>query len=397
MSGRRRLTNAQARRAVIAAQGLASSRPTGTPNLGHVRRAVGAVGLLQIDSVNVVERSHHLTLFSRLGVYDPQLLWQGVERRRFFEYWGRMASICPIEDFPLYRHRMDRYALGNGQWIRSLNARAPGYVESVYRQVAERGPLTVADLNEPGERSGPWWGWADGKLALEHLFAAGRVAVAYRRNFTRYYDVVERVIPREYLEAPALEPGEARKRLILHAARALGVGTARDLMDYNWIRGAEGRPAISALVGEGALVEVGVQGWSKPAYVYAGATIPRSIRTRVLLNPFDTYMWNRERLERLHDFHYRVEIYVPQPQRIFGYYVFAFLLGDDLVARVDLKADRQAGTLRVPGAFLEDGRDAVHVARELAIELNTMASWLGLDDVAVGRKGDLSGVLRRAL
>jgi hypothetical protein len=355
------------------------------------------VGLLQIDSVNVVERAHHLTLFSRLGEYDNGLLWEGLEQRKFFEYWGRMASICPMEDFPLYRHRMESYAAGEGRWIKYLNAKAPGYVESVYRQVAERGPLTVADLAEPGERSGPWWGWADGKIALEHLFAAGRVTVAFRRNFTRYYDVVERVIPSEYLDGSRVEAGEAKQRLILQAAKALGIGTAKDLMDYNSVSMAAGTPALAALVADGSLIEVAVEGWPRPGFLYAGSAIPRSVRTRALINPFDTYMWNRERVERLHDFHYRIEIYVPQPKRVYGYYVFAFLLGDDLVARVDLKADRKAGTLRVPGAFLEEGRDRIHVAGELAIELKAMAIWLGLDEIAIGRSGDLTAALRKAV
>ena len=355
------------------------------------------MGLLQIDSVNVVERAHHLTLFSRLGEYDSRLLWEGLAQRRLFEYWGRMASICPIEDFPLYRHRMERYALGNGRWIKYLNEKAPGYIESVYRQVAEAGPLTVADLDEPGQRSGPWWGWADGKVALEHLFAAGRVAVAFRRNFTRYYDIAERVIPPEYLEAPKLETGEARKRLILQAARALGVATAKDILDYNWIRQAEGRPALAALIAQGSLVQVEVEGWSKSAFFDPRMTIPRSVPTRALLNPFDSFMWNRDRLQRLFDFHYRIEIYVPQPQRVYGYYVFAFLLGNQLVARVDLKADRKAGVLKVPGAFLEGGVDQAHVARELALELEAMASWLGLAEVSIGRKGDLSRTLRKVI
>ena len=393
----RRLTLAEVRRVAITAQGLAAARPSVAPNLGHVRRAVRTMGILQIDSVNVVERAQQLTLFSRLGPYDPRLLWRALEERRLFEYWARMASICPIEDFPLYRHRMDRNAEGKGRRIAELNARAPGYVESVYRQVAERGPVTVAELDEPGERSGPWWGWADGKIALEHLFSAGRVSVAFRRNFTRYYDIVERVIPSEYLDAPAPDGADAQRRLILQAAQALGVGTARDLIDYYWIRVEEGRPALSFLVADGSLVEVEVEGWSLPAYLHAGATIKRSVDARALINPFDPMMWNRERIERIHGFHYRIEIYVPAPNRVHGYYVFPFLLGDDLVARVDLKADRKAGVLRVPGAFLEDGANPLHVARELALELEEMARWLGLGGIAVGGNGDLATHLRKAM
>jgi hypothetical protein len=352
------------------------------------------MGVLQIDSVNVVERAHHLTLFSRLGPYDTGLLWRALDERRIFEYWGRMASFCPIEDFPLYRWRMDRHGEGNWQRVRMIHEKAPGYIEEVYRQVAERGPLTASDLDEPGDRGGPWWGWADGKVALEHLFAAGRLAVSHRSNFTRYYDIVERVIPAEHFEAEAPEAREAQKRLIVNAAKALAVGTARDLIDYYWIRVDLGRELLAELVLEGRLVRVEVEGWSEPAYMDAGARIPRSIDARSLINPFDTHAWNRDRLERLHGFQYRIEIYVPAPRRVYGYYVFPFLLGDELVARVDIKADRKAGVLRVPGAFLEAGQDPMRVARELATELGEMARWLGLGAIEVGDKGDLVGGLR---
>lgn len=351
--------------------------------------------VLQIDSVNVVERAHHLTLFARLGRYDTGLLKRALEDRRVFEYWARMASFAPIEDFPLYRYRMQRRALGEGQWIRGLNERAPGYVESVYDQVAERGPLTAADLEEPGDRKGPWWGWADGKIALEYLFAAGRVSVAFRRNFTRYYDIVERVIPAEHRDGPELPAAEALRRLLLQAAAAMGVATAKDIISYNWLGTAESRPILRDLVSAGDLVEVDVEGWAMPALLHRDAVVPRAVRARALVNPFDTYMFNRERVERLHDFTYRIEIYVPEPKRVHGYYVFPFLLGEDLVARVDLKADRKAGVLRVPGAFLEDGVDPVLVARELVPELTEMAGWLGLGDIAVGRKGDLATYLRK--
>jgi uncharacterized protein len=355
------------------------------------------MGVLQIDSVNVVERAHQLTLFSRLGPYDSGLLWRALEEHRVFEYWARMASFCPIEDFPLYRHRMDRYARGKWQRLEDLRARAPDYVETVYRQVAERGPLAVADLDEPGERGGPWWGWADGKVALEHLFDAGRVAVAFRRNFTRHYDLVERVIPAEVLGAPAPEVAEANRLLMLQAAKAQAVATARDLIDYYRIRVEEGREALARLVADGSLTEVEVQGWSEPAFAHRDAVVPRRLQARALINPFDSHMWNRDRVERLHDFHYRVEIYVPAPKRTYGYYVFPFLLGDDLVARVDIKADRKAGVLRVPGAFPEADVDSTHVAGELAAELRVMAGWLGLGDIAVGRRGRLAAELRRAV
>jgi uncharacterized protein YcaQ len=221
--------------------------------------------------------------------------------------------------------------------------------------------------------------------------------VAFRRNFTRYYDIVERVIPPDILGVPAIAAEEAQRRLILQAAKALGVATARDLVDYYWIRLAEGGPAITSLVAEGLLVEVEVKGWPVPAYLHPGAAIPRRISARALVNPFDPLVWNRERLERLHGFHYRVEIYVPEPKRIHGYYVFPFLLDDDFVARIDLKADRKAGVLRVQGAFLEDGFERNRVATELAVELGEMARWLGLKEITVSSKGDLASLLSRAV
>ncbi|MGH8951285.1 MAG: winged helix-turn-helix domain-containing protein [Acidimicrobiia bacterium] len=392
----RHLTRSQARRIAINAQGLASPRPA-RPNLGHLTRAIRSVGVLQIDSVNVVERAHHLTLFSRLGPYSTGLLERALEQRRIFEYWARMASFVPIEDFPLYRYRMQRRAAGEGQWIKDLNRRRPGYVESVYAQVVERGPLTASDLEEPGEKRGPWWGWADGKIALEYLFAAGRVSVAFRRNFTRYHDLVERVIPANHLDGPEIHPVDAQRQLLVQAAATLGVATSKDLIAYNWLGTAESRPIVKDLVAAGDLVEVDVEGWGKPAYLHRDAMVPREVRARALVNPFDTYMFNRERIESLHDFSYRIEIYVPKPKRVHGYYVFPFLLGEDLVARVDLKANRKAGVLTVPGAFLEDGADPVHVARELAVELGEMASWLGLGAIEIGQKGDLSPRLSKAV
>jgi uncharacterized protein YcaQ len=360
-------------------------------------RAVRSLGLLQIDSVNVVARAHEFTLFSRLVPYDRSLLERALEERRLFEYWARMASFCPIEDFPRYRYRMDRLAAGNDSRVQKLNESAPGYIEAVYRQVVERGPLKPADLDEPGERSGPWWGWADGKIALEHLFNSGRVTVAHRRNFTRFYDIVERVIPDEYRTAPAIPREEAQELMVLEAAGALALGSERDLVHYFWMGMPEGRQALSRLVARGELVEVEVEGWSASTYMHPAAVVPRSVAGRTLVNPFNTFMWNRDRIERFHDFSYRIEIYVPEPKRVYGYYVFPFLLGEDLVARVDLKADRKAGVLRVPGVFGEDGHDRRRVTSELAIELAELARWLGLDDIAVGDRGDLAENLRRAV
>ncbi|OFW67272.1 MAG: hypothetical protein A2Z12_06060 [Actinobacteria bacterium RBG_16_68_21] len=390
----RRLTKAQVRRAHIAAQGLASPRPKAT-HLGHVVQSIREMGVLQIDSVNVVERAHQLTLFSRLGPYDPDLLWRALRERRIFEYWAHMASFVPVEDWPLWRHRMDHHADVAWRRIRELREQAPGYVESVYRQMAERGPITASDLDEPGARKGPWWGWADGKHVLEWLFESGQAAVAERRNFTRYYDVVERVIPAQFREAPAVPAEDALRELIMRAAERMVVATAKGLADYYRQPIVAARRVVAGLAGAGSLVEVEVAGWDEPLFMHPDGTIPRKMEARALVNPFDPIVWFRDRTEQLYDFHYRIEIYVPAPNRVHGYYVFPFLLGDELVGRVDLKADRREGVLRVPGAFLEEGQDPVRVAREMAIELREMARWLGLGEIAVGRKGNLAAALRR--
>lgn len=397
----RRLTKAQARRAHIRAQGLDGPRPT-APNLGHVKRAIRQMGVLQIDSVNVVERAHQLTLFSRLGPYDVDLLWRALRERDIFEYWTHMASFVPIEDYPLWKWRMDATYDQGWKTIRRLRKEAPGYIESVEAQLAERGPLTASDLDDPGERKGPWWGWADGKHVLEWLFESGRAPVSHRVNFTRYYDVAERVVPEKVRALPAVSVEEAFRTLLLRSADRVGVATYRGLADYyrlNMIRNSPVNPqkVLARLVDEGELIEVDVEGVKGPHYMRPDTTIPRTVNARALVNPFDPIVWFRDRTEQIFDFHYRIEIYVPAPKRVHGYYVFPFLLGDELVARVDLKADRRRGVLTVPGAFLEPGRDPVRVATELAVELREMARWLGLEDVEVGEKGDLVAALRRTV
>jgi uncharacterized protein YcaQ len=393
----RKLTSAQVRRAHVAAQGLADRRPSGTPDIRHIRKAMQTMGVLQIDSVNVVERAHQLTLFSRIGPYDVDLLWRALRDREVFEYWAHMASFSPIADWPLWRHRMKRWRGSGWSEIRRLREEAPGYLDSVYRQLVERGPLSTSDLDDPGKSKGPWWGWADGKHVLEWFFTTGKVSVADRRNFTRYYDITERVIPEPYLSAPAVPEAEARRVLLLRSAEKLAVATGKGLADYFRLKYVDCRPVIQDLVAEGSLVEVEVEGWDESGFMHPTARIPRSVEARALLNPFDPIVWYRERTERLYDFHYRIEIYTPKPKRVFGYYVFPFLLGDELVGRVDIKADRKAGVLRVPGAFIEDGRDPVRVGREMAAELQVMAGWLGMGEIAIGRKGNLASVLRGAV
>jgi uncharacterized protein YcaQ len=382
----------------VAAQGMAAPRPAGRVDLRHFRRAMAAMGVLQIDSVNVVERAHQLTLFSRLGVHDRDLLWKAFGRREVFEYWAHMASFSPVADWPLLRFRMDRE---REPWrgIKKLEAEHPGYIGSVYDDVAERGPLTAADLADQRDRStGSWWGWSSGKLALEWLFAAGRLTSAGRvGNFARAYDLPERVIPAEHLAAPAVPVDEARRILLLRAAKALAVATARDLADYYRLSIVPVRAAVADLAAAGLIEEVEVEGWSEPAYLHPEAVVPRRLAVRSLICPFDPLIWFRERTERLFEFHYRIEIYTPKAKRRYGYYVLPFLLGDRLVARVDLKADREGSRLLVPGAFGEPGAEERTVAGPLAAELQDMAVWLGLDAVRVGERGDLAAPLRAML
>jgi uncharacterized protein YcaQ len=390
----RRITLDQARRYALAAQGFADPRPTGRVDVRHFRRVVDRIGLIQLDSVNVFSRAHYMPFFSRLGSYDRSTLdswlWGSGE---MFEYWGHEASLIPTSDHALWRWRMN----GTFNWERLERIRQehPEYLAEVLAQVRERGPLKTAELHDPGERDGTtMWGWSKGKVALEALFMGGKVATAHRPNFVRMYDLTERVIPGQHLQAPDLDKEEAQSILLLRAARSMGLATATDLADYPRIRMPEARPLIEGLAAAAELVEVEVEGWSRTAYLHPDATLPRQVTGRALLSPFDNLVWFRERVERLWHFVYRIEIYVPEPKRVYGYYVLPFLLDGQLVARVDLKTDRKAGALLVKGAFAEPGVDPVRVGRELRAELETTAAWLGLGELQISENGDLAAVLR---
>ncbi len=386
---------ARARRLAVAAQGLHRDRPAGRVDLRHLRRAFADVAVVQIDSVNVLARAHRLTLFSRLGNYDPALIARAYRARELFEYWGHVASLLPIDDWPLFRHRME--AVEPGPRTRKLMEEEPGYIERVLEEVEERGPVTAADLDDPGGRVGPWWGWGKGKVALEWLFATGRITVSDRRNFTRFYDVPERVIPEEVRGRTAPDAAEATRALVGKAVQALGIGTAADIADYYRLQTAAVRDALRDLADEGGVRRIRVEGWRDVGFLDPEAIAPRRPARGRLLCPFDSLVWYRERVERLFGFHYRIEIYVPAPQRRYGYYVLPFLLGDRLVARLDLKADRKAGILRVPGAFVEGGVEPAEVSGPLGDELRAMADWLGLEGIAVGGRGNLARRLRSAL
>jgi uncharacterized protein YcaQ len=392
-----RLTVAQARRIALAAQGFAEPRPKGRIDARHLRRTLDRIGVLQIDSVNVLVRSYELPLFARLGPYPRPLLTDLIERRReLFEYWAHEASFVPVELHPLLRWRMDAAATdawGHMNWIQR---ELPDYVAAVLAEVAERGPIAASELMDGGEKSGPWWGWSKGKAALERLFWAGTITSAGRGpNFERRYDLPERVLPRHVLDAPTPSVEEAHRELLVRAAKHHGVGTARDLADYFRIKVTTARPRLHELVEDGALVPVQVGDWREVAYLHPDARRPRRIRAQALLSPFDSLIWERSRTERLFGARIRIELYTPAPKRIHGYYVLPFLLDDAIVARVDLKSDRRGARLLVQGAFLEPDARAESVAVPLADELRMMATWLGLEQVAVADNGDLAPALQR--
>lgn len=397
----RSLTVSQARRLALSAQGFGRSRPTGRTTRAHLDRLLGNVGLLQIDSVNVLTRAHYLPGWSRLGHYDRAKLDRLAYRdRALFEYWGHEAALLPVELQPLMRWRMHRAESMYETWGRMarLAQEQPGLVDHVLSLVRDKGPLTAGDIASEEKRAKEHWGWnwSDEKTALEYLFYSGKVSVASRRNFERMYDVTDRVIPQRVLQQPTPTEEEAHRQLLLIAAQRHGVATVGDLADYFRLKVPVARPRVAELVEDGKLEQVEVKGWRQPAFAVPDAPIPRRINARALLVPFDPLIWERDRTERLFGFRYRIEIYVPPPKRVHGYYVLPFLLGDRLVARVDLKSDRQAGVLRVQSAWAEPDSPP-NTVPALAAELRDMAAWLGLDDVVVTKRGDLASALAAAV
>lgn len=393
------LSRAEARRVALAAQGFADARPTGAVDARHVRRVLDRVGLFQIDSVNVLVRSHYLPLHARLGSYPTALLDRLAydKRRSLFEYWGHEASLLPLASQPLMRWRMERAWRGVGPYgaLARFGVEKADYVRRVLAEVTDRGAIGAGELSDGSRGEGGWWGWSDGKRALEFLFWAGRVTTAARRNFERLYDLPERVLPADLLAAAAPSEADAQRQLMRLAARALGVATERDLRDYFRLPVADARPRLAELVEAGELLPVGVEGWDRPAYLDRDARFPRRIAAAALLSPFDSLIWERDRTQRLFDFHYRIALYTPAAQRTHGYYVLPFLLGDRLVARVDLKADRAAGRLLVQASHAEAGIDPGTVAEPLHRELSALARWLGLPEMAIAARGDLAPALKR--
>jgi uncharacterized protein YcaQ len=394
-----RLPAGLARRIALAAQGFADPRPETAVGVRQLRRMTERLAVIQIDSVNVLSRSHYLPAFSRLGAYPRAALDDLTARRHaVFEYWAHEASFLPVRLQPHMRWRMaaaERHAWGN---MVRLQRERPDFVAEVRERVRATGPLKASDLAGPRpDRPGTMWNWHDGKVALEWLFFTGEITATHRTTaFEKVYDLTERVLPADVIQARTPDPDDAVRELVRTASRALGVATERDLRDYFRLGPAAARAAIAELADAGELVPVEVAGWGAPAWLDPEARRPRWVRARALLSPFDSLVWERPRVERIFGFRYRLEIYTPAAKRVHGYYVLPFLLGDQLVARVDLKADRQAGVLRVQAAHAEEGADRPTVAAALADELRLMADWLELDDVDVLDRGDLARDLRRA-
>jgi uncharacterized protein len=396
------LSLCEARRVAIASQHFAGA---GAPprNARALADLVRRLGVVQIDSVNVLIRSHYLPIFSRRGAYQCGLLEKAAyEQRLLFEYWGHEASFLPVELYPLFRWRMDDARRGVGTWgrLRRYATSHKELVDSVLQQIRERGPLGASELADGGKSKGSWWGWSQGKEILEWLFWIGDVTTARRRNFERLYDLTERVVPEAVAASPVPSREDAQRELMLMGARAMGVATARDLRDYYRLPTKDAAVRLKELVEEGKLLPVAVEGWKQQAYLHRDAKVPRQSQVAdvaALLSPFDSLIWERQRTQRLFDFHFRLEIYTPVHKRLHGYYVLPLLLGERIVGRVDLKSERQSGCLQVKGGSVEPGIKVSAVIAPLTDLLAQLAQWLGLATVVVtSRRGELMKALRKA-
>jgi uncharacterized protein YcaQ len=389
------LSAAQARRIALAAQGLAGPPPSGLVTPARLKRLIDALGVLQIDSVNVLTRSHYLPLFARLGAYPREMLDTAAWGKKpvLFEYWGHEASFLPVANQPLFRWRMARARAGE-TWggLATFGRERRDYIDAVFRRIEREGPLTGGDFADAPRQAG-WWNWSHGKRALEWLFWTGAITTRTRRGFERVYDLTERVLPAAIVDAPTPSEPEAQRELLRISAQAMGVATSGDLRDYFRLPVEGFKDRIAELVEAGDLTPVVVEGWDRPAYLARDARMPRRASGAALLSPFDNLIWRRERTERLFGLRYRIEIYTPAHKRTHGYYVLPFLLGDALVARVDLKADRQAGVLRVQAAHLEPEAPA-DAAIELAAALRQIGGWLGLEQMLIARSRPFDDALR---
>jgi uncharacterized protein len=379
----------QARRVALVAQGFNGRQPPATIAARHVTQVIERLGVVQIDSVNALVRSHYLPLFSRLGNYPQKLLdqaaWSQGRQRKLFEYWGHEASLLPIELYPLMRWRMQRAAQGEGiyQQLATFGREQPQTLARVLQAVRDQGALGAGSISTREDRAGQWWDWSQEKLALEWLFAAGEVTVAGRRGFERLYDLPERVLPAQIIDHPELTEADAQRGLLLHAVTALGIGTEKDIRDYFRQDSAPAKVGLAELVEDGAIEAVQVKGWKQPAYILPGSKIPRKVTASALLSPFDSLVWERARTERLFDFHYRLEIYTPAHKRVYGYYVLPFLHNERIAARIDLRAERAAGRLAVHAVHEEQPGLDEEGMQALAANLRQLANWLGLPEVLI--------------
>ncbi len=390
MAPRTHLSLAQARRVALAAQGFHEGRPDAATKR-HLSRVLGRSHLLQIDSVNVLVRAHYMPLFSRIGAYDRGLLETLAyhpKKRETFEYWGHEASLIRLDLQPLFRWRMERAARGEGVYggLARFGREKRAFIEEVRREIETRGPMGAGELSIGGKGQGSWWGWSDGKRALEWLFWAGQVTTATRRGFERIYDLPERVLPSEILNVPTPSADEAQRELLRLSIRALGIASERCLRDYFRLEPKDAKARIPELVEAGDLIPVTVGGWDGPVYLDPAAKIPRRVEAQALVSPFDPIVWERTRTERLFDFRYRIEIYTPAEKREFGYYCLPFVLGEKIVARVDLKADRAAGNLIVHSIHPEASAPSEEIAPALGDELRLMAGWLNLGSITAPKE-----------
>ncbi len=394
------MTPRAARRIALAAQGFTRQSRDAKVGWPKLSKAIDAMHLLQIDSVNVLTRSHYLPLFSRLGAYDKSLLDKHTlakTNRKVFECWAHEASLVPLHLHPLMRWRMNRARNGDGNYgaFDGFAKTEKAYLSKTIDFIAKNGPTTASKIPGAGKSAGGWWGWSKGKLAVETLFDHGLITTSHRHGFERIYDITERVIPADILDLPTPDEEEGFERLMLMATEALGIGTEIDLRDYFRLPVADARKALHALLASKQLEHVEVQGWSKSAYMLPNTQRPRKVGGTALLSPFDPLVWNRDRASRLFNFHYRIEIYTPQHKRKFGYYVLPFLFGEDLAGRFCLKADRENAILRVNTSHHDDKHSTSELAKAAAEELRRMAGWLGLKEVEVVKQGNLASALTK--
>jgi uncharacterized protein len=396
-----KLTMSEAKRIVLSAQGFAEPKPVGRVDRRHIRRVFDRIGILQIDSVNVLTRSEELPIFARLGAHPRDLVRKMEADGELFEYWAHEASLLPAKHEPLFRWKKAQVRTGEYKvWARmaQLRAEQPEFLEAVLQEVTQRGPIAASELSmRTGQQGNHWgWRWDDAKIAVEALFWGGEIAGRRRPSFEREYTLPSQRFAPTLLEQPDLPAYDSQLGLLRQASRCMGISSAKDLADYYRLNLPLSRPLIADLVRMGDLLEVKVDGWDEKLFLHPQASAPRQLNSRALLSPFDSLIWERTRTEKLFGMRYRIEIYVPQEKRVHGYYVLPFLLGEDLVARVDLKADRAAGQLLVQAAWSEPGIRKSEVASELALELRAMANWLELDSVVVKAKGDFHQALSKA-